>query len=86
MKNVSEVWEIGDSGNKRSMRNRGWRKRTTFLDSQIEETSDVWGSMMEQKKMRCPSSHFRLLGHPSSPQCAYSAVWWTDQSPVKAIS
>lgn len=38
------------------------------------------------KKMRCPSSHFRLLGHPSSPLCAYSAVWWTGKSPVKAIS
>lgn len=21
-------------------------------------------------KMRCPSSHFRLLGHPSFPLCA----------------
>ncbi|WP_218642582.1 hypothetical protein, partial [Paenibacillus odorifer] len=37
MKNVSEVWEIGDSGNKRSMRNRGWRKRTTFGDSMMED-------------------------------------------------
>ncbi|OME02068.1 hypothetical protein BSK54_06520 [Paenibacillus odorifer] len=37
-------------------------------------------------KKRASSSHFRLLGHPSSPLCAYSAVWWTGQSPVKAIS
>ncbi|MEK4143362.1 hypothetical protein NYE44_19635 [Paenibacillus sp. FSL L8-0493] len=37
MENVSEVWEIGDSGNKRSMRNRGWRKRTTFGDSMMED-------------------------------------------------
>lgn len=48
MENVREVWEIGDSS-KRRFWICGWRKRTTFLDSQIEETSDVWGSMMEQK-------------------------------------
>lgn len=85
MENVREVWEIGDSS-KRRFWICGWRKRTPFLDSQIEETSDVLGFDDGAKKMRCPSSHFRLLGHPSSPQCAYSAVWWTGQSPVKAIS
>ncbi|WP_155288150.1 hypothetical protein [Paenibacillus odorifer] len=42
MENVREVWEIGDSS-KRRFWICGWRKRTTFLDSQMEETSDVWG-------------------------------------------
>ncbi|MNC55218.1 hypothetical protein D3C75_1047360 [compost metagenome] len=36
MENVREVWEIGDSGNKRSMRNRGWRKRARFGDSMMD--------------------------------------------------
>ncbi|MEK4481704.1 hypothetical protein MKZ23_19865 [Paenibacillus sp. FSL R5-0876] len=68
MKNVSEVWEIGDSGNKRSMRNRGWRKRTTFGDSMMDDGyfSDPDDVICEYfgfgARFRTPAQLFRRKG------------------------
>lgn len=37
-------------------------------------------------KNEVPQQPFSAFGTPILSQCAYSAVWWTGKSPVKAIS